>query len=103
MDLNDAEKLITSGKKRPCKTLFNLLILFVLIAIISFVTQYCGEKGKQKAGVSESINQAPPTPKMDESASTIPVTPAPSVSQKTHGEQSPAINSGRDVKLKYGK
>lgn len=104
MDFDNVKKIYESGKKKPKKTLCILVLLFVLVGIIAFVTSFCGEKGKQFAEPSKISNDTVTTPKAKQKQITNNDRTKDNlkIEQHTEGNQSPAIVSNSDVKIEYG-
>lgn len=103
MDFDNVEKIYESGKKKPKKTLLIVVLLIVLVGIIAFVNNFCGEKARQFAEPSKISNDTVMTPKAKQKQITNndPTKDNLKIEQHTEGNQSPAIVSDGDVKIEY--
>jgi flagellar basal body-associated protein FliL len=100
MDFKDAEKIVEAGKTKFKRTLFIIILLLVLIAVIAYIKGFFGEKGKQHAGSSNESHWSSNSPSR-EIQHQEKNTNAPVINQHTEGDQSPAIISN-DVNITYG-
>ena len=104
MNINNAEKIIESGKKYPWKTLLKFVLALMLVGIFAFVAHYCGEKGKQLAEPPKISNETIKAPNEKQQKMRDNDQPKDNlkIKQHTEGDQSPAIVSNGDVEIEYG-
>ena len=100
MTIQDIDKVITSFKKNKIRTIVIIIIYFIFLIVIAYSSSFISEKGKQHADSSkESLVNKPVSKEVQQPINVK----NPRIIQHTEGEQSPAIVSGRDVRINYDK